>query len=111
MQVANPVLRAITESGETWDDPSEDLLFILLEDVSDENGLFVIVERRADTSRQTYMQVTRMEDSGFRSEYRHGSAVRHFFAVTPDMRVAHRVLTDWAFELPGREAALPWQPL
>ncbi len=111
MEVANPVLRAIMESGETWDDPSEDLLFILLEDLSDKNELFVIVERTADTSRQTYMQVLRTDDSSYRLEHRHGSADRHFFAVTPDVRLAHRVLTDWSFELPGWETALPWQPL
>jgi len=34
-EATQPVLRAIMESGDTWDDPSEDLLFILLEDIRD----------------------------------------------------------------------------
>jgi N6-adenosine-specific RNA methylase IME4 len=111
MQVENPILRATTESGEIWDDPSEDLLFILLEDIRDKDELFVIVERLADASGQTYMQAIRTADSRFRLEYRDGSAGRHFFAETADMRLAHDVLTKWAFELPGWETVMPWKKL
>ncbi len=99
------------ESGETWDDPSEDLLFILMEDLRDKHELFLIVERVRDASGQTYMQVIRTEDSKYRLEYRHGSADHHFFAVTADMRQAHDVLTKWSFELPGWDTAMQWQPL
>jgi len=106
-----PVLRAIMESGDTWDDPSEDLLFILLEDIRDKHELFLIVERVRDTSGQTYMQVIREEFSTYRLEYRDGSADRHFFAVTADMREAHDVLTKWSFELPGWDTAIRWQLL
>ena len=110
-EAPQPVLRAIMESGETWDDPSEDLLFILLEDIRDKHELFLIVERVRDASGQTYMQVIREEDSTYRLEYRDGSADRHFFAVTADMREAHNVLTKWSFELPGWDSAMPWQRL
>ena len=106
-----PVLRAIMESGETWDDPSEDLLLILLEDIRDKDELFMIVERVRDASGQTYMQVIREDDATYRVEYRDGSADRHFFAVTADLREAHAVLTTWSFELPGWDTAMQWQPL
>lgn len=99
------------ESGETWDDPSEDLLFILLEDIRDQHELFLIVERTRDPSGQTYMQVIRTEDSKYQLEYRDGSADRHFFAITANMRDAHDVLTKWAFELPNWDTAMQWQPL
>lgn len=99
------------ESGEIWDDPSEDLLFILLEDIRDKDELFLIVERVADASGQTYMQAIRTEDSRYRLEYRDGSPDRHFFAESTDMREAHDALTKWSFELPGWETAMPWQPL
>jgi hypothetical protein len=68
-EATQPVLRAIMESGETWDDPSEDLLFILLEDIRDKHELFVIVERVRDASGQTYMQVIRNEESTYTLEY------------------------------------------
>jgi hypothetical protein len=111
MQVEHPVLRVTMESGAIWDDPSEDLLFILVEDIRDKDELFLIVERTADASGQTYMQAIRTEDSRYRLEYRDGSADRHFFAETADMREAHDVVTKWSFELPGWDTAVAWQPL
>jgi hypothetical protein len=111
MQTERPVLRAIMESGATWDDPSEDLLFILLEDIRDRHELFVIVERVADASGQTFIQAIRTKDSKYRLEYRDGSADRHFFAVTADMREAHDIFTKWCFELPGWKTAINWQRL
>jgi hypothetical protein len=111
METESPVLRAIAESGEKWDDPSEDLLFILLEDIRDRHELFVIVERTRDASGQTFIQAIRTDDSKYRLEYRDGSADRHFFAVTADMRTAHEVLTKWSFELPGWDTAVEWQRL
>lgn len=45
-----PVLRAVLESGETFDDPSEDHLFMLLEDVDVGDQGLLIVERPADAS-------------------------------------------------------------
>jgi hypothetical protein len=40
MNAAPPILRAIPEAGQTWDDPSEDLLFMLLEDIRVRLGHF-----------------------------------------------------------------------
>ena len=51
-----PVLRALPEVGQSWDDPSEDLLFMLLDDIERGEGSFLIVERTTDPSGQTYAQ-------------------------------------------------------
>jgi hypothetical protein len=45
-----PILRAISESGETLEDPSEDGLFLLLSDVEAGRAEFLIVERTSDPS-------------------------------------------------------------
>jgi hypothetical protein len=60
-----PVLRAQTEQGEQYDDPSEDLLFLLFEDLQ-QNQDYFIVERVADTTGQTCMQ-GHARGSGLRS--------------------------------------------
>jgi hypothetical protein len=99
------------ESGVKWDDPSEDLLFILLEDIRDRRELYMIVERVRDTSGQTFMQAIRTDDSKYRLEYRDGAPDRHFYAVTADFRKAHDVLTKWSFELPGWDSAMKWRLL
>jgi hypothetical protein len=33
-----PILRATNEAGEVWDDPSEDLLLMLVEELGEENN-------------------------------------------------------------------------
>jgi hypothetical protein len=70
-----PELRALTSGGDAYDDPSEDLLFILLEDLrNDEDCL--IVELVADDRGQTYMQVMRTA-AGYLVERRAGSPESH----------------------------------
>jgi hypothetical protein len=56
-----PEIRALTETGAVWGDPSEDLLFELLTDVDHGEGTWVIVERLADSQQQTYGQVLRVQ--------------------------------------------------
>jgi hypothetical protein len=60
--VTETILRALIESGERWDDPSEDLLFDLLSDIEAGEGSFLIVERAADVNGQTYSQALHLED-------------------------------------------------
>ena len=62
MVTSPPILRAIPEMGQSWDDPSEDLLFMLLEDIESGQGAFLIVERTTDPSGQTYAQALRRDD-------------------------------------------------
>ena len=104
----NPILRATMSSGATWDDPSEDLLFILLSDIEEGAEEYVVVHRLG--SEQTYAQATVLGDSTFLIEYRDGSADRHFAAESSDKRVVHAAMTGWAFQLPGWQDLLEWRP-
>jgi hypothetical protein len=103
-----PLLRATMESGQIWHDPSEDLLFELLSDIERGEEQFLVVERLADATGQTFAQVARTGANGYQVEYREGDEDSHFQAFTEDKRLVHSVLTAWAFELPGWRTALPW---
>ncbi|MEI8407379.1 MULTISPECIES: hypothetical protein [unclassified Kribbella] len=109
--MSTPILRAITESNERWDDPSEDLLFELLSDVERGEGNYLIIERTTDASGHTYAQALRCEDGSYVVEHREGSADRHYGTSVADMRAAHQLLTGWAFELPGWNHNTQWTPV
>ena len=102
-----PVLRAITSTEEHWDDPSEDMLFMLFEDLKEDQDYF-IVQRVADPDGQTYAQVMKTNNT-YLVERREGAPDKHFHAVTAEMRAAHEDMTTWAFEL-DRPFVLPWAP-
>lgn len=105
-----PVLRALPEIGQSYDDPSEDLLFELLGDIEQGNaGVFLIVERTTDPSGQTYAQAYRNEDGTYVVEHRAGSAEAHFKTDVSDMRAAHALLAAWAFDLPYFKHFERWQ--
>jgi len=108
MVTSPPILRAILEAGQSWDDPSEDLLFMLLEDIESEQGTFLIVERITDPSGQTYAQALRRDDGTYVVEHREGDADHHYGTVVADMRAAHHLLTGWAFQLPGWNDQPDW---
>lgn len=110
-EMALPLLRVKTESGETWDDPSEDLLFELLSDMERGEEQFLIVDCLADATGQTFVQVARTGAGAYQVEYREGGEDRHLQAFTEDKRLVHSVITCWAFELPDWRDALPWAPL
>ncbi|MBO0834376.1 MAG: hypothetical protein J2P28_02515 [Actinobacteria bacterium] len=103
-----PVLRAIPEVGQQWYDPSEDLLFILLQDIEAGEGTFLIVERTTDPSGHTYAQVLRCDDGSYVVEHREGDADHHYGTTVADMRAAHHLLTGWAFQLPGWSDQATW---
>jgi hypothetical protein len=109
--MTEPMLRALTGSGQTWDDPSEDLLFELLSDIETGEEELLIVERTADKTGQTYAQVCRADDGRYQVEHRDGDPGHHFQAFTADKRFAHSLITAWAFELPGWREAVAWEPL
>jgi hypothetical protein len=111
MATDSPTLRARTEAGQLWDDPSEDLLFELLADIEDGEGSFLIVERTADPTSQTYAQALRRDDGSYIVEYRDGSADRHYGTVVVDMRAAHKLLTGWAFQISGWRQDTQWTPV
>jgi len=85
--MSEPVLRALTESGGIWDDPSEDLLYELLGDVERGDETWLIVERLADTSGQTYTQVIRSDNGSWTVERREGGPDRHYATTVDELRV------------------------
>jgi hypothetical protein len=99
----------VTESGASWDDPSEDLLFELLSDLEHQVELFFVVHRVGDDD--VYMQILRQEDHSYLMEYRDGDASSHFGAVCADKRLAHEVLVNWAFLSPDFRGDLVWTPV
>ncbi|WP_034610771.1 hypothetical protein [Cellulomonas sp. URHD0024] len=103
-----PVLRASTSDDDVYDDPSEDALFMLLEDLSTSDD-YVIVERLGEPTGEVYIQATIAKAGGYIVERRAGSAATHEFAATDDLRLAHEDLTTWAHEL-DRPDVLEWHP-
>lgn len=104
-----PVLRATTESGDVIDDPSEDALFMMLEDVDAGHGTFLIVETLSDPTGQTYAQTMRSGNGTYVVEYRDGDPTRHYGTVAADMRAAHVLLTGWAFQIPHWRETAVWR--
>lgn len=108
---ASPILRAIPEAGAPWDDPSEDLLFILLQDIEAGDESFLIVERITDSTGQTYAQALRCQDGSYVVEDRDGDAEHHYSTIVADMRTAHHLLAGWAFNLPGWTDHATWSQI
>lgn len=108
---SGPILRAQPENGRTWDDPSEDLLFTLLEDIESGEGTFLVVTRTADASGQTYAQALRRDDGSYLVEHREGGPDAHFGTVVADVRAAHALLAGWAFEKDGWSDSATWTPV
>lgn len=112
--MTEPILRATTEQGQMWDDPSVDLLYELLLDIERKEELFVIVERLDDD--QEFMQVVRLTDDSYLVERRTGSAESHVHAFSSDRQLIHGVLARWAFRIEAGGAIgwdgtdLDWHP-
>ncbi len=101
------LLRVETSQGEQYDEPSEDALFMVMEDLQHDQDYFIL-ENASDTTGQTYVQVMRVGD-GFLVERRSGSENTHEHATSTDLRKVHQDLTTWAFGV-QRENVLRWQP-
>jgi hypothetical protein len=97
--MTGPILRAILDTDETYDDPSEDALFELLSDIAAGEALWIVVQKLDDPGGQTYAQAVRLADGSFQVERRLGSPQSHEATQLPDMRAAHQLLTTWAFGL------------
>ena len=90
-------LRVTTSRGLTYDDPSEDLVYQLMLQVHAGEESFFIIERLADTTGQTYVQVLRDVDRTFVVEQRAGSGASHRSRTAIKMTTAYSLLIDWAF--------------
>ncbi|MGI5346662.1 hypothetical protein ACQEU8_00425 [Streptomyces sp. CA-250714] len=114
--MVEPVLRAKTWSGDTFENPLEDDLFDLLSEMNLRHR-FVIVERLdKEPAGQHYMQVYLNDDMSCQVEYREGGPDQHFQALVPgpfEMSghgTVAVVLKDWARDRPGWREALSWTP-
>ncbi len=105
----NPTLRAVSESGVIWDDPSVDLLFELLSDLEHDVELFFIVNRVRHED--FYIQVLMQEDRTYLVEHRAGDASTHYGAVCADKRLVHDVLVQWGLLSTEFKDALDWSPV
>ena len=103
-----PLLRAIPESGPSYDDPSEDALFEFLSDIDAGEGTWLIVERVVDATGQTYAQALRCEDGRYVVEHRDGQPDCHVKTNVGDMRAAHQLMVGWAFQLPDWDSGHDW---
>lgn len=106
-----PALRATAESGDVIDDPSEDALFLMFEDLEAGEGTYLIVDSLADPTGQTYAQTSRNDDGTYVVEYRDGGPARHFGTVAKDMRSAHALVTGWAQGRSGWRDSATWRPV
>jgi hypothetical protein len=104
-------LRATSESGDVVDDPTDDALLLMFQDLEAGKGSFLIVESLADTSGQTFAQAARNGDGSYVVEYRQGSDDQHFQTSARDYSEAHVLVTMWAFGRPGLLERAVWTRL
>jgi hypothetical protein len=92
----DPILRATAVDGEVYDDPSEDALFMFMEDLGGQPGSSFTVER-VETGREgDFLRVSLREDGLYAL---HGPSAEGTEPV-PSMRAVHEALTRWAFDIP-----------
>jgi hypothetical protein len=111
MTANRPTVRAHPENGTPVDDPSEEVIQLLLENIEAGTGTFLILERTSDAAGQTYAQALRQDDGSYLVEHREGDAQHHYGTVVADLRAAQTLLAGWAFERPGWDAGLAWSPV
>jgi hypothetical protein len=92
--VSEPILRATDALGEVYDDPSEDALYMFIEDLaSPESALRV---ERLDPEHNDEWAIVTLSKSGLYAFESNG----HVKYVS-SLREIHKVLTRWAFDLSG----------
>lgn len=90
---------ADTENGDHMDDPSEDGLYMLIEDLNDADNTFLTINP-ADTNLPWWATVAREEESGFEIVRRDPSRNEH--EVTLDTDIG-RIAADLTIWLTGRD--------
>jgi hypothetical protein len=96
--------RATMQSGRSYDDPSDDLLYRLFLDMEAGQELFMVVHRLGDAGGQGFVHVLRDDDGAYVLEQRSGEA-GHSGIVKPTMPWAYLALCDWIFL--GRDVTVP----
>jgi hypothetical protein len=103
--VAGGYYHADTEDGGHWDDPSEDLLFMLIGELSHPGNTFVVIEPD-DESMDWFASVSLLEDGTHEMEWRDMSRHDHELTVETDRGHIAKQLTIWlaARHYPGKPA-------
>jgi hypothetical protein len=102
-------LRATTSTGAVVYDPQRAELTALVHEVASAGkDAFLILERRADPTGQTYLQML-AQRGRFVLEYRDGARRQHLQAVTLDGEVVADAFCAWAAGA-GWRAVLDWHP-
>lgn len=109
--MSGPQLRVVGGFG-TTEDPSPDALAALvtaLKPGSDDGWL--VVERLADASGQTFAQVLACNPGEYLVEHRSGTEASHVQTTVVDAGTAAELLVGWASGDPTWDARHTWAPL
>ena len=103
--MAGGYYHADTEDGGHWDDPSEDLLFMLLDELYHPRNTFVVVGPD-DESMDWFASVSLLENGTYEMECRDMSRRDHELTVETDRSHIANELTRWlaARHFPGKPA-------
>jgi hypothetical protein len=101
--MAGGYYHADTENGGHWGDPSEDLLFMLVDELYHPDNTFMVIEPD-DTSLNWFASVSLLEDGSYEVEWRDMSRHDHELTVESDHGHIAKQLTRWlaARRYPGR---------
>lgn len=99
--------RAESESGDHIEDPSEDALFMLVDDLNDTDNTFVVIQPDEDDP-AWFTSVTVLDEGGYEVVRRDTTRREHDVATETSIDRIARDLTIWmaARDFPGR----PTQP-
>ena len=92
--MAGGYYHADSEDGEHWDDPSEDLLFMLIEELNHTDNTYVVIEPD-DESMTWFASVSLLEDGTYEMEWRDMSRRDHELTVETDRGHIAKELTIW----------------
>lgn len=85
------ILRATDASGETYDDPSEDALYMFIEDLRSPGSSFRV--ERLDPERRAEWATVELNESGL-YEFESSGQIKY----VSSLREIHHFLTVWAFD-------------
>jgi len=84
---------ADTENGDHIADPSEDALFMLLQDLAQPDNTFVTINPAGDSD--WYASVSLLDDGSYEVERRDTQRRQHDLITTTDINAVARDLTIW----------------
>ncbi|GGS35645.1 hypothetical protein Snoj_29060 [Streptomyces nojiriensis] len=95
--------RAESESGDHIEDPSEDALFMLIDDLNDSDNTFVVIQPDEDDP-VWFTSVAALDEGGYEVVRRDTTRHEHDVATETSINHIARDLTIWmaARDFPGR---------